>query len=49
MYKPSIEERLERLEDDLSFIRLWEDDMDKTVDVIEKRLSNLEKESIDGR
>ena len=53
VYRPTIEERLIKIEDELSSLLIWseayEEETDQTVEEIEKRLKNLERFSADGR
>ena len=53
MYRPTMEERLAKVEDELSGLQVWaeayENDTDTTVTEIEKRLKYLERFSADGR
>ncbi len=53
MYTPTIEDLLAKIEDELENLGIWmeayEEDMDMTVAEIEKRLTNLERFSRDGK
>ena len=52
MYRPTIEERLTKIEDELSSLLIWseayEEDTDRTLDELEKRVTYLERFNKDG-